>query len=354
MPGPMTGSQQKLALKKAAVWGTAVVCGANNGLMFLSGQAKRDDSVEADESRGRAFSIDGTRGAIAAPGTYTFYLRYAGAELPAAMLMGTAGAPVQQAATIAYLHSLTWNTDPYGLFLTIAKTMIAYIEEIPTAKVAAITISGEVGAKPLQVSMEVIGINKVVASAINDLTTFNNVTFPTDATTNPVMFSHLAFRMNAAGGAALGAGDVIYPGKFSLSIKRSLKGEYTGEYRTDAASIQDLIDEPSNAGFPEIKLTLEFPKHTATTYLAALGADTRYKADITATGAVIAGAYNYKHLWELPHLQLVNANPTDDNGRIKEPLEFIVHGATAAPTGMAVTDPLKWSITSKLATNPLA
>lgn len=354
MPGPMTGSQQTLALKKATTWETEVACGVGDGLLFLSGQAKNDASAEKDDSRGRAFSVDGYVGPITCAPTYNFYLRYAGVELVAAMLMGTAGVPAQQAATTAYLHSLTWNTDPYGLMLSLAKTMIGYIESIPTLKVAGLTISGEVGAKPLQVAMEVIGSRKLVDSAINTLSTFANVTFPTDASTNPVMFSHLVFRMNVASGAALGAGDIIYPGKFSLSIKRTLKGEYTGQYRTTGTNIQDLIDEPSNNGDPEIKLTLEFPKHTATTYLAAVAADTRYKLDITATGAVIEGAYNYKHLWQFPHLQLLNANPTDDNGRIKEPLEFIVHGAVAAPTGMAVTDPLKWSITSKRTTNPLA
>ena len=354
MPGPMTGAQQGLVIKKAVNWNTAVACGAGDGIMFYNGQVKPADSPEIDQSRGRAFSLDGTFGGINAPATYSFPLRYAGMELVAAMIMGTAGVPAQQAATTAYLHSLTWNTDPYGLMVTVAKNMIAYIEEVPTAKVVGLTISGEVGAKPLQVSLEIIGINREVASAVNTLATFANVTYPVDATTTPVMFSHLAFRMNVASGAALGGGDVIYPNKFTLAIKRAMKGEFTGQYRTTASSPQDLIDEPSNNGFPDIKLTLEFPKHTATTYLAAHSADTRYKLDITATGAVIEGAYNYKHLWQFPHLQLLTPTPTDGNDRIKEPLEFFVHGAIAAPTGMAVTDPLKWSQTTKRTTNPLA
>lgn len=355
MPSPISGSQQTLALKKAATWGTAVACGATNGLQFLSGQAKRSADVVTDASRGRAFSIDGTVGPIKSDSSYTFNLRYAGMELVAALLMGTAGNPVQQAATTAYLHTLKWNTDPYGLMLTIAKTMVAYIEETPTAKVTGITISGEVGAQPLQMTLEVIGINREVASAINTLATFANVTLPTDANANPVMFSHLVFRMNDVGAIALAAGDRIYPSKFSLSLKRKMKGEFTGLYRTAGANPQDLVDEPSNDGDPELRLTLEFATHSANTYLVALGSDTRKKLDITATGAVIEGAYNYKHLWQYPHLQMTNVNPTDGNGRIQEPLEFLVHGAAAAPAGMTgITDPLWWLITSKLATNPLA
>ncbi len=354
MPSPMTGFQQALAIKKASAWNVAVACGAGDGIMFYAGQIKPSDSPEIDQSRGTAFSLDGTPGGISAPGTYTMPLRYAGMELIAAMLMGTAGVPAQQGATPAYLHSLTWNTDPYGLMITVAKNMIAYIEEAITAKVVGLTISGEVGPKPLQVSMEIIGINREVASAVNTLATFANVTYPVDATITPVMFSHLVFRLNVASAGALASGDAILPSKFSLAIKRAMKGEFNGQYRTTASSPQDLVDEPSNNGFPDIKLTLEFAKHTSTTYLAAHSADTRYKLDITATGPVIEGAYNYKHLWQFPHLQLLTPSPTDGNDRIKEPLEFFVHGAIAAPTGMAVTDPLKWSQTTKLATNPLS
>lgn len=355
MPGPLTGINQLLAIKKATTWGTAVACGANDGILFTSGQAKRDASVEFDQSRGFAFSKDGTPGPITAGGTYTFNLRYAGMEMLAAMLMGTAGAPTQQGGTAAYLHTLKWNTDPYGLMVTVIKTMITYIEEMTTAKVNAITISGEVGAKPLQMSVELIGINKEVASVVNTLATFASVTVPTAAMGNPVMFSHLVFRMNDQGGAALAGGDKIYPNKFTLSAKRNLKGEYTGQYRTTGTNPQDLIDEASNNGFPELKLALEFPKHTATTYLTALGSDTRKKADITATGAQISGAYYYTHLWQFPHLQLTNVNPTDDAGRIKEPLEFLIHGASAAPTGMTgCTDPFWWLQTTTKTTDPLA
>jgi len=360
MAGPITGSQEALALVKCGVgaagaWGTPQVAGAGHGLLFLSGQAKPSSSVEVDSSRGRAVPLDATPGPINCPATYKFNLRYAGFELPAAMFMGTAGAPAQQGATIAYLHALKWNTDPFGYMISVVKNMVAYIEEIPTAKVVGVTISGEVGPSPVTIEIEMTGINREVASTVNTLATWANVTLPTGADRNPVMFSHIVFRMNAQGGAALGSGDVIYPSKFTLSLKRKMKGEFTGQFRTTGSNPQDLVDEVSNDGFPEHKLTLEFPKHTGTTYLAALQADTRYKMDITATGAQIVSPYNYKHLWQFPHLQLLNAQPTDDNGRIKEPLEFNILGAVAAPTGMTgITDPLWWSITSQRSTDPLA
>lgn len=360
MAGPATGLQQALALVKcgvgaAGVWGTATAAGAGHGVQFLSGQAKYSAPTQLDESRGRAFALDSTPGQITCDGTYTFNLRYAGMELLAAMFMGIAGVPAQQGGTAAYLHTLKWNTDPYGLMLTVVKNMIAYIEEIPTAKVAGITISGEVGPKPLQISIDIIGINREVASAVNTLATWANVTLPTGADRNPVMFAQTVFRMNVQSGAALAVGDKIYPAKFSISLKRQLKGEYNGAYRTSGTNPQDLIDEPSNDGFPEMKLTLEFPKHTATTYLVALANDTRYKMDIVSTGALIASTYYYTHMWQFPHLDLINDQPTDDNGRIKEPLEFNILGCATAPTGMTgITDPLWWTMTSTRSTDPLA
>ncbi len=355
MPNPSTGIQQRIAFKKAAVWGTAVACGATDEVLFLTGQAKRTAPVEIDQSRGSAFSKDGTAGQIDCPVQYTCNLRYVGMDVLIAMFMGIAGVPTVQGATSAYQNIYKFSPDVYGLMVTIAKLMGPYIEEVPTAKISEISISGEVGPKPLQLAITGIGINKEAASLVNTLAAFASVTLPTGADKNAVMFSQGVFRMNSQSGAALGAGDVINPGKFALTLKRAVQGEYTGAYRTTGANPQDLRDEPSNSGMPDLKLTLDFPIHNNATYLTDLGADARKKMDITFTGAQIAAPYNYQHLLQFPHLQMVTADPTDDNGRIKQPLEFHIHGASAAPTGMAgITDPLWWTVINTRSTNPLA
>lgn len=361
MSNALTGLKQALAVKKAATWGTAVACVALDGVQFLTGQAKHDAPVETDNSRGTAFAVDGTPGAITAGGSYDLNLRYAGADVLIAMLMGIAGAPTIQAATTAYKNIYKWSPDVYGKMVTIAKRIIdntgaGYIEEIPTAKISGITISGEVGAKPLTLKLEVIGTEREFGSTINTVATFGSVTTPAEAMVNPVMFSHLAFRLNDATGADFVGGDAIYPSKFTLSIKRKVKGEYTGQYRNIlGTNTQDMIDEPTNDGFPDIQLTLEFPTHSGTTWLSALGNDTRKKCDITATSLNLAGVgYAYKHLWQFPHLQLLNVNPTDGNGRITEPLTFQVLGSVTAPTGMTgITDPLWWTVINKRTTDPL-
>lgn len=354
MPNPIIGLGQALAVKKASAWNTAVACGAGNGVTFLSGQAGRNADVVIDQSRSLSFALDGWPGPIDAPGSYKFKLRYEGFDALISHFMGIAGFPAQQGATLAYKNIFKWNPDIYGIFLTVAKSMTAYIEEIPTAKVAGIELSGEVGADPLELSVELLGSNCEIASAVNTLATFANVTLPSWFPL-PVMFSHLTFRMNDQGDVALAAGHKIYPSKFTFSAKRKLKGVPTGEYRTTGVNPQDLIDEPCNDGLPEFTLKLEFAKHTATTFMTQLGLDTRKKCDITATGPLIEGAYNYQHLLQFPHLQLKNARPSDDTGRIKEPLEFLVHGASAAPTGMTgLTDPFWWTVINKRTADPLA
>lgn len=354
MNNPIIGSRTLFALKKATTWGTAVACGANDGILYLSGASKRDATVQIDQSRGLGFSTDGTAGQIKNEPTFKFNLRYIGMDVAIAAFMGLAGAPTQQGTTTAYQNIYKFAPDTYGIFLTLLRNMINYIEEIPTAKVSGLTITGQVGASPLTLDVDVIGINKEVASLINTLATAANITIPSGGMANPVMFSHCVFRMNDQSGAALGSGDIIQPSKFTLTLKRKMQGEY-GAFRTTTASPQDLIDEPTPSDFPELKLTLEFPKHTGTTYLSALGNDTRKKMDIVATGAPIAAPYNYQHMWQFPHLQMMTDNPSDAKGRITEPLEFLIHGATTAPAGMTgITDPLWWTVVNTRSTDPLA
>lgn len=360
MPGPISGAQEALAIKKCGVaaggtWGTAVAAGALDGIQFLSGQASFSAPTQLDESRGRAFALDSTPGQITCKGTYKFYLRYAGFELLAAMFMGIAGAPAIQGAGPAYLHTLKWNTDPYGYMVSVVKNMISYIEEIPTAKITGVTITGEIGPKPLEIDIEVDGITREVASAINTLATFANVTLPTDADRNPVMFSQTVFRMNAQAGAALAGGDKVYPSKFVLTMKRTMKGEYTGAYRTAGTNPQDQIDEVSNDGFPVMTLELVFPKLTGNTYQLALQSDSRYKMDITCTGALLNASYYYTHMLQFPQLDSIDDQPSDTNNRITETTKFNILGCASAPTGMTgCTDPLWWLITSKRTTDPLA
>lgn len=347
----IAGVEILAAIKKAVVWGTAVACGANDGMYFLADSVSKEDEVDVDDSLGKAHSKDGDRGPIKVEGDRPFYLRYDGGDLLLALFMGIAGVPTQQAATAAYAYTYGWSDDLMGLFLTFAKSMKSYVSECPTEKIVGLTIKGEVGG-PLEAIAHVISIDKVTDSTTNDLASFANVTF--FETSNRVLFSHGVSRINDQSGAALDSGDQIYPNSFELTAMRKLKGEYTGEYVTDNDVVQDLIDEPSIEGQPEINLKLNFARHTEKTYLEDLGNDKRKKMDLTFTGGLIEDTYYREFKLEFANLQMLNDDPVDEQGIIKEPLEFLVHGNEAAPTGMDFTAPFKISGINKRTADPLA
>lgn len=348
----LAGVEIKAAVKKASTWGTAVACGANDGIVILPTSLKKDTTIDIDDSMGKFFSKDGIAGPIKVEGDIPAHLRYDSLDVLIALYMGTAGAPAQQGGTAAYAYTYKVTTLLDGLFATFVKNMKNYTEEHTSVKVSGITIKGETG-KTLQISFQVISFNKIADSGVNTTTTFNtNVTFPEEQ--NRVRFSEGVIRMNSQSGGALGGGDTIYPGSFEFVSKRKLKGEYTAQYKVSATK-QELIDEPLGDGTMETTLKLTFPRHSANTYLAALQADSRYKMDMTFTGGLIAGSYYRQFKIQFPNLQLKNVDPVDANGNIKEPLEFIVHGAASAPTGMSgLTDPFWISGINKRTSDPLA
>ncbi len=346
----LAGIEIKTAAKKASVWGTAVACGANNGILLLPTNIKWESDINIDDSMGNLFSKEGVAGPVKVEGDKPSYLRYDGLDLLLAMYLGTAGAPTLQGSG-AYAFTYKVKTLLDGLFYTFIKNMKNYIEEYPSSKCVGINIKGEVGAKPLEVSFKVLYNNKVVDSSVNTTSTFANVT--TFEEQNRVRFSEGVYRMNAQSGAALGGGDTIYPSAFEFNTQRKIAGEFTTQYKT--AINQELIDEPSGDGTMETTLKLTFPRHTGSTYIADLAANTKKKLDMTFTGALIGGSYYRQFKLQFPNLQLKNVDPVDAQGNIKEPLEFIVHGCLTAPTGMTgLTDPFWISGVNRLSTDPLA
>ena len=350
MPG-VAGIELKYALKKAAAWGTAVACGAGDGFLSLPSSLRRDADVDVDDSLGQFWSQDGTPGAVKVEGDIPQYLRYDGCDLLIALFMGVAGVPTTPGGGTTsrnYAYSLADNID--GLFATFARHYKTYVQEIPSLKIAGITIKGEQG-KPLQLIARCIG-NNTVYDGVNTTVSYANVTI--GEIRNRIQFAQGVFRMNDQAGAALAVGDKIGPSSFELTAMRKLAGTY-GSFATGGANSQDLIDEPENDGTPEVTLKLQFPKHTGKTRLTDLGSDSRKKMDITFTGAIIEGAIPRMFKIELPHLQLKSVDIVDEQGIIKEPVEFICHGASVAPAGMVgITKPLKISGTNSRTTNPLA
>ncbi len=193
----------------------------------------------------------------------------------------------------------------------------------------------------------------IIVPESNTPATFASVTWADQL--NRIRYSEGVFRMNNQSAGALNDADKIYPSSFELVARRRLAGEYDGRHKTYQPNVQDLIDEPSNDGIAEITMKLTFPRHTSMNYLADLISNTRKKMDITFTGAVIEGVYRNQFKLQFPNLQLKNVDVVDAQGNIKEPLEFVVHGAISAPSGMTgLTDPFWISGINTRSTNPLA
>ena len=118
----VSGVEIKAAMKKATTWGTAIACGANDGILINPSSLKKSASVLVDDSLGTFFSRDGLLGEIKVEGDLPLYLRYDGLDVALAMITGSSGAPTQQGATTAYAYAYkpTANTD--GKFVTLRNT----------------------------------------------------------------------------------------------------------------------------------------------------------------------------------------------------------------------------------------
>jgi hypothetical protein len=345
-----TGVEIKAAIKKAATWGTAVACGANDGLLILPPSLKKERPNQVDDSLGLYYPKESDPGEVKVEGDLPAYLRYDGLDLLFALAMGaTGGAPTQPDAvndpnTYQQKFTLAENND--GLFAVLCVNNTINIDEYTSLKVTGFTLKGEVG-KPLQVTFHGVAIDRITGSAVNTLATFASVTY--FETGNRALYGQSTFRMNDQSAAALAAGDRVYPSSFELTFKRSQEGVY------GVSSGADYIDEPTNAGPPEANLKLEFPRYTAKTYFTDWDANTKKKLDMTFEGGLID--VNYKRTFKLsfPNLMYAGVDLPIEQGILKHPLEFNCLGADAAPAGMTgITLPFQVDVTNRQSGDVLA
>ncbi len=341
----VSGIEVKAAVIKAATWGTAVACGANNGILILPPTVKQSREDYVDDSLGLYFPQDSDPGEVKAEGDLPAYLRYDSLDLLIAIVAGaTGGAPVQQGATAAYAQNFPLQDSLDGLFATLAFNKKINVEEYPSIKLTGFTIEGEVG-QPVKITFHGIASDRAI-NGVNDLTTFNNVTY--FETKSRVLFNQGVFRMNDQSGAGLGGGDIIYPNSFSLTFKRAMAGVY------GAGGTFDIIDEPTNDDMPELKLALGFPRYTSEAYFTDWDNKTEKKADITFTGAEIATPYNRQFKIEFPNLKFSDVDAPIEKGIVKHPVELNVLGVSAAPTGMTITTPFEISVINRQTADVLA
>jgi hypothetical protein len=315
----------KSAIIKGAAWGTAAQCGAsgcgitplNHGAFKLAMPAIEIDEInnanETDIQFANVSAIDFN---------LDFNYQWDGLENRLlAGLMGTAGAPVQQGATTAYLHTLVMNDSASGIYWTYACDKNDKVHVVPSAKVTKGAFSFNNGL--IKSTFGLRGNNVTDADAV--VTALTSVTYP--AIHNRAKASQAVFRLNAQGGSDFAGGDVIYPKNFSIEIERSFDSEH--------AAGSAYIIEPRENSKPKVKVVMEFPRMDTTNeaYFANWTAGTEKKADLTITGAVISGAYSYYIKFQFPRL-IIEDVEFPDAGLISAKATFRAVVADSAPTGM--------------------
>ncbi|MDA8155568.1 MAG: phage tail tube protein [Actinomycetota bacterium] len=343
----VTGVELKAAVKRATAWGTAVACGASNGVLIKPHSIKKKRKNYVDDSLGTYFPQDAVNAEIECSGALPMYLRYDSLDLLIALAMGSvAGAPAQQGATTAYAQSFLLANSLSGYFATLIQDNTVNIDEYTSVKVSGFTIKGDIG-KPVEISFDLIAYDRITGSAINTLSTFANVTYM--ETSNRVLFSQGVYRLNNQGDVALASANAIYPSSFELTFKRKMKGLYT------VAGFNN-IDEPSSDGLPGVTLKLTFPRYTSNVQQMFADWDNtqQKKMDLTFTGKQIASPYNRSFQIQLPNLQITSADLPVKQGIMESPLEFVALGCPSAPAGMTgVTAPFQINVVNQQSANVL-
>ena len=314
------------AIKRASAWGGAVACGASDGLLIRSHTIKKKRADLADDSLGVYFQREADRGDIDVSGDLSCYLRYDGLDLPIALALGqSAGAPAQQGATTAYSQTLTPVSSIEGLFATLAIDSGINIAEYPTAKFMGLTIKGKAG-QPVEVLFHLRADDMLTDSAVNTQATFADVTIAERS--NRVLMSQLTCRINDADGAALGGSDEVIPSSFELTFKRRMDAVRT-------LGSAGAIDEPLEAGRPEITLKMEFPRYSGDQHFADWDAQTAKKCELEFTGRLIESPYSRMLRIRMPRLLHTQADLPIEQGILRHPLEFACLEASSAPSGMS-------------------
>ncbi|MBU1275203.1 MAG: hypothetical protein KJ720_07480 [Proteobacteria bacterium] len=334
-----SGKEIKAAFAQAATWGQAVACTSSDALYITNESVSQSIEHLPDDSAGQSFFTASDQGLITCGGDVGAYLRYESLGLLLALAMGSAGAPTPQ-GTSGYLHRLDMTGGIDGLFGTLAIAKGFSVHEFASAKVDGFTIEGAAG-QPVSARFDLICDGRGLNTTAGANTNATMAALAAPATGNRVLFRQAGFLMNDASGAALSSGDAIHPSRFSLSLKRGLKGDHL-------AGGGDKISEPATAAFPQLSLSLEFPTYTSDTYLSDLGGHTQKKLSIAFTGGEIESGVNYGFKLLMPHLVITNAEAAVDRaGKIAHPVSLDVLAPAAEVAGMSgLAAPLALELTN--------
>lgn len=345
-----TGPERRflaVGAKKGATWGTAIALGAGAGVATksISGLNRIMDLIsaqEADAAMCKTSELDVVKpvdiGHICDmpydPGALGTLI---------AQLMGIAGTPAAQGGGPAELHTLQLADSLSGIFSTFCAEFPGKIYEIHSAKPMSWNLKAA-DKGYMQSELKLRGDDVVDDSSVNQAAQMDALTY--DDRQNRVLFRHATVRMNDQTAGTLEGTNGLNVNNIDIEIARTGFDEPRGLGAT-------TILEPAEAGWPDIKVKLGFPRFDAASaaWFAKAKAYTYQKATITFVGALIAATYYYTIKFYFPQLRM--KMPTNDWAEIvKTGLELQAEEAASNPTGMAHTRPYI-EITNKRTTDYL-
>lgn len=355
------GYQGIVGLKKATVWGTAVACGALDGLEVHSANVVANRGIIARKGiTGRVTQLTPDMGNVDVNGPITLPLRYEGAGRLIAGLFGTAGVPTTVDTTArTHVFKIADSTD--GIFWTLAYEVLkdTLVYEFNTLKITGITLRWSTPGH-VEIEVRTIGHNFSDASATNTTTTIDTITTPTYNEIAQARQAAGGVLMNAQSGGALGAGDAVYVTGGEITFERPLNAVFTSEFGDKSSE-----PEPPSGDDPFFKVTgsltfanLQNGTGGNSAFVAEQIARTRKKMTILFTGDNLAGSATkkYEHKLFFPDVVFGEGKPTLAAGTLGWQAPFESHHVTAAPTGFTAgyVDACTWENTNQIATDVLA
>jgi hypothetical protein len=346
-----TGREGAFAFAKHGTNSWAVAASVTKGAYFASdGGATYAPQRVDDDAFGQAFLGAGDFGNVTAVDItlmqraryddWSYIIEALAMGSPAAVTLSTSA--TGQVTSWQHVIDLAPSID--GLGMTTAIDKVQFVDELTSAKVYGFSFGlGDSGV--FDESFKLLGTQMTNISSVNTRSTVNGATFK--ALDNRVFEKQTTVRLNAQAAGSLTAADAIQVEAIEWSFERPQDAPYvTG---------QDFIFEPGDNGHPQITLSWTYPRMStvsANSLYQALRADTDFKADITALGALINSTDRYTIRYQFPHLELNTwqANVTGPN-QVKPVATWTAKQAVTSPSGMPFTRPFRLT---RIMTNSLA
>lgn len=338
-----TGREMKgLAFAKIGTNSWNVAASVTLGARFDSdGGMEHAPVFVEDRSFGETFLGPAEVGDINPPDlTFTGQARYAdhlyvwealAMGSPAAVAIATSAS----GQVTSWTHVLDLAPSIDGLALTIAMDRKLYVAELTSGKVYGFGETYGDGGIVNQ-SFKVLGSKTTDISSININSTVYGASYP--ALNGKIFRNTGLFRVNAQSGGALGAGDEIKIEAFDFTFDRPQDRSF--------ATNSDAIIEPADNEFPDVMVTVRFPRMntiSANSLERGLRSGTAYKMDMAYSGTFINSTDRQKKLYQAPYAELQKfVTPTAGAAQVKPVATFKLKKPAAAPTGMTgVTNPFR-------------